>query len=115
MLETTDKKESAEHDDIKSIRIKGRRTISQISIFWHHNHINGIRLKDDKGNYIVNECWYPSTGHWETKDVPPGSEIIGIACNTKSLSFSIPHLAFLLWMPRVAYDKHFEPYSFALN
>ena len=114
MFETTDKKQSSDNDEIRCIKVKGRRTVSQISIFWHHNHINGIRIKDDKGDYIVNECWFPSTGHWDTKQVPSGSEIIGLACNTNSLSYSIPHLAFLLWTPRVGYDKHYEEYSTAL-
>ena len=115
MFETTDKKSSTLPDDIKTIKINGRRTISQISIYWFHNHINGLRIKDDKGVYLVNECWYQSSGKWETKQVPPGSEIIGLACNTTSLSFSIPHLAFLLWSPRVTYDKHaLVPYSTAL-
>ena len=67
MFETADKKQSVLSDEIKKIKVEGRRTVGEISVFWHQHHINGIRLKDDKGAFVVNECWYPSTGHWETK------------------------------------------------
>ena len=84
--------------------INNRRSISKISVLWFKNHVNGLRFTDDKGINFVNEIWYEKKGDWETKEVPAGSELIGIQCNTDSLSFSMPVLNFMLWCPKVTYD-----------
>ena len=86
-----------------------------ISVLWFKNHINGFRFMDDKGNYIVDETWYSCKGVWETKTVPPGSELIGFAVNIDSLSFSIPVISFMLWCPSVKYDAELNQIEVAIS
>ena len=44
------------------------------------SYINGLRLIDRKGNFIVNVSWDDITneGDWIEYEVPDGHEIIGI-------------------------------------
>ena len=93
-----------------TIKIRSQRTISYISVYEdQYDHIKGLRMEDEYGEYFVNECWSPGNGSWVTKKVSRGSEIIGVACNLKSCPSHISHLAFLLWCPKVIYDEDFQP------
>ena len=92
-----------------SIKIRSKGAVSSISIFEDGDHIKGLRIEDENNDYLVNECWSAGNGRWVMQKVPKGSEIIGIACNIKSFKSHVPHLAFLLWCPKVIYDESFQP------
>ena len=41
----------------------------------------GIRLQDDKGEYILDMTWANwSHSEWTTYEIPDGQEIIGLKC-----------------------------------
>ena len=44
----------------------------------------GLRLFDEKNEYIVNVTWnYVNSGEWKYKEIPIDEEIIGLKCDNK--------------------------------
>ena len=61
--------------------------------------IGGLRLYDEKNAFIMNTSWSSDKrGHWITKSIQVGLEIVGLQCNTNYMR--IMNLGFLLWRPR---------------
>ena len=65
---------------LKSININTAKSIAKISIKVDDDQILGLRLIDDKGNYLADIVWCicSDDGEWVTKNIPDGLEIIGI-------------------------------------
>ena len=68
--------------------------------------LRGLRLTDGKRNVLLDVTWYKSgnEGSWVTHNIPSGSEIIGLRCNTSANESSIMRLGFILWSPKVSYS-----------
>ena len=67
--------------ELKTIDIDTSKTIARICMkVSDGSYINGLRLVDDNGNYIVDVNWDEITneGEWIEHVVPEGHEIIGI-------------------------------------
>ena len=69
--------------------------------------LRGLRLSDGKNNILLDVTWYKNgnEGSWITQNIPSGSEIIGLRCNTSSNESSIMRLGFALWTPKVSYSN----------
>ena len=93
---------------------KKRHVITKIGIYWFKNHVCGIRLVDDKGLFLVDSVWYDGMGDWEFKEIPEGTEIIGLKANT-TLNFSIPSLSFIIWEPKNTHKLNFNPLAISLG
>ena len=65
--------------------------------------IDGLRLLDEKGIYIVNTTWMTKekvSSEWITRTIPGGQEIIGLRAAFNAKGY-ISSLGFLPWTPRV--------------
>ena len=94
-----------EQDDDKAVvsEIPIDSAIRQISIKVGYGAIQGIRLIDGKGKYIIDQTYCPF-GVWNTQEIPEGMEIIGAQCLlgklTSITTYSyIKWIGFLLWKP----------------
>ena len=92
------KASSAAGEMLKTIRVAQTCPIKKISVKGQSGFIDGLRLTDEKGHVIVDECWnilMKDSTEWSTYEIPAGQEIVGIYCHAKALQV-IPCLGFIL-------------------
>ena len=81
MFETERAKRKDPLIELKTIEIDTSKTIGRICMkVSDGSYINGLRLVDNNGNYIVDVNWDEITneGEWIEHEIPEGHEIIGI-------------------------------------
>ena len=83
----------------KVINIDTSKTVRKVSmLICRRSFINGLRLVDDGGEYLVNAT-FKDEGDWITYQIPIGLEIVGMVCATVGSDQAIHKLGFLLWIP----------------
>ena len=91
--------EAAQGNEIHTVNIDASRTIRKVSLKVDGMKIGGMRLLDERNDYVMNATWNSARrGRWLTRTLSPGLEIIGLQCNTNYMR--IMNLGFLLWRPR---------------
>ena len=84
---------------IYTVNLDTSKTVRKVSIKVDEQKIGGLRLYDENNEFIMNSSWSSDRrGHWITKSIQSGLEIIGLQCNTNYMR--IMNLGFLLWRPR---------------
>ena len=81
MFETERAKRKDPLIELKTVHLNTSKTIAKICMkVSDGSYINGLRLIDTKGNFVVNVSWDEITneGDWVEHEVPDGQEIIGI-------------------------------------
>ena len=70
-----------------TIKVNQESLIKKISIKQSSGFIDGLRLTDEKGRHIVDECWNTlmKDEEWKTVDVQSDSDIVGSYCQTETL------------------------------
>ena len=66
------------------LHIDPSRDIKGISVKQWKDNLSGIRMVDDKGEYIVDYTWQEhfETGEWsDMQTIPAGQSIIGLVVN----------------------------------
>ena len=81
MFETERAKRKDPLIELKTLNIDTTKTIAKICMkVSDGSYINGLRLIDNKGSYVVDVSWDDITneGDWVEKEIPKGQEIVGI-------------------------------------
>ena len=89
--------ETGEKDfKLKSADAKNSNSIRQISVKSHGPNIDGLRLIDSNGDYIVDIEWYErkTVGEWITQTLEEDEALIGFKCDKRMIG-----LSFILYKP----------------
>ena len=106
--ETEGSKEAEPPIKPKNLYVDPERTIREISMMVTGSSptslrfIRGLRLIDEKGEFIVDYKWCASNleGDWTTHKVPEHHRIIGLKCrNTKGAYDLMFRVGFQIWKP----------------
>ena len=89
--------EEEQGKEFKCIKVDPQKHIAAISMNVYVGAVHGVRLIDEKGDYIVDYTWHAkgALGQWLTKEIPDSQSIIGVKCLTSYNT--IPKVSFLLW------------------
>lgn len=90
------------------IPIDTTRRVSKIAMkAFLNDSFLGLRLTDERGQYIIDETWSKwSHSEWVEFAVPAGMEVIGLKTRHSNYEM-IQRIGFILWKPPVtARDSH---------
>ena len=70
---------AAKENEIHTVNIDPNRTIRKVSLKVDGQKIGGMRLLDERNDYVMNATWNSERrGKWLTRTLSPGLEIIGL-------------------------------------
>ena len=88
---------------VNTIQIEQNLIIRQIGVKMKGIQIIGLKLIDHNEEVYAEHIWGSKYfGNWVIQKIPFGHEIIGLQCCTRSYSFCIPILCFVLRLPNPA-------------
>ena len=87
---------------IRRIEVDASRRVSAISMKVSGWFFLGLRLIDERGDFIVDETWLPESeqnwqvvdAEWVTKMLPEGEAIIGVKCVASKMKDNFPRIGF---------------------